>query len=740
MDTRHCRRIFGSALAFVTTLCFVLVSGVAGAGFEIRSLSNRADLISGGDALVEIVLPHGTDASSVRVELNKQDITHRFAVRADGRFLGLVDGLRLGKNKLTAKGKQGPVEKLTITNYPIGGPIFSGPQVQPWICETEVSGLGPSLDPQCNAATQVDYLYRSTNPAQVGFLPYDPVNPPNDVRVTTTDEGKTVPFIVRREVGTLNRGIYAFAVLFDPSKPALPWLSPPAWNRKLYYIFLGGAMPQHRQGPVLPGAFDPVSVVLASDEEMQQVELAYGLAPLVALSRGFATASASLNMFAQSTNSVTSAETVMMVKERLIDRLGEVRYTISAGESGGSMQQHLIANAYPGLLDGIQPGQSFPDIWTVNTEVQDCSLLLRYFTTIAPQLWSDVTQQDAVMDNASLDPGTCRLWTSAFLQLDSAWMNPTSASCFAPFPVGPGLPQPWMYDPEANPSGTRCTMQDYQVALYGARSVDGFANRPYDNVGVQYGLRALQDGKITVEQFVDLNEKVGGRDIDWNTTSNRSEADPFALRAAYRAGQVNLGGGMVTVPIIDLRYCTNDEVHACFHTWETRARLTKTNVHADNHVAFLNAPTGISFDVLDRWVAAVKADNSSDLLAVKIVRNKPADAVDTCWINGQKVTDTSVCAAANPYLGDPRIGAGAPLADDVLKCQLMPLRRNNYSVSFMDGQWARLQSAFPSGVCDWTKESAGFTSVVPWLSFEKGPGGQPLGSVPESKADDGNDD
>jgi len=729
MDTRHCRRTFGPTLAFVTILCLVLVSGVAGAGFEIRSLSNRADLISGGDALVEIVLPHGIDASSVRVELNKQDITHRFAIRADGRFLGLVDGLRLGKNKLTAKTKGSPVEKLTITNYPIGGPIFSGPQVQPWICEPEVSGLGPALDSQCNAATQVDYLYRSTNPAQVGFLPYDPLNPPNDVRMTTTDEGKTVPFIVRREVGTLNRGIYAFAVLFDPTKPALPWLSPSAWNHKLYYIFMGGAMPQHRQGPIITASrrFDPRTLILSDLTPFNE--------GFLALSRGYATASASLNVLGQNTNSVTSAETVMMVKERLIERLGEVRYTLSTGDSGGSMQQHLIANAYPGLLDGIQPALSFPDTWTVNTEVQDCSLLLRYFTMTSPQLWSDITQQNAVMDNANLLPGTCRNWLATIL--DSDWMNPASASCFAVSVTGFGTPQPWMYDPETNPEGTRCTLQDYQVALYGTRPEDGFANRPYDNVGVQYGLRALQDGKISAEQFVDLNEKVGGRDIDSEHTSDRSEADLFALRVAYRTGQVNLGGGMVTDPIIDLRDCANSGVHSCFHTWETRARLIEANGHADNHVVFLSPPSGTSLDVLDRWVAAVKADTSTDPLAVKVVRNKPADAVDSCWINGQRVTDMTVCAAVNPFFGDPRIGAGAPLAADVLKCEVKPLSQSDYPVSLTAGQWARLAAVFPGGVCDWTKSSVGFGQAVPWLSFAAGPGGEPLPPAPVSTPDPG---
>ena len=700
---------------------------------EIRTISNRADLISGGDALVEIVLPPRTRASSVRVELNGRDITRRFAIRADGRFVGLVQGLQLGKNRLTAAvGHR--VERLTVTNHAIGGPIFSGPQVEPWICQTEEAGLGPALDAQCNAPTKVEFFYRSTNAATPGFLPYNPANPPTDVTTTTTDQGVTVPYIVRREHGTLNRSIYSFAVLFDPSKSVAPWRSPVAWNHKLYYQLEGGALPKHKQGVpinVFNSAYQNVFSRVFND---------------LALSRGFAIATTSRDILGNNSNTVTSAESVMMLKEHIVETLGEIRYTLSNGASGGSILQNLIAEAYPGLLNGIQPSATLQDLWSTNTEAQDCSLLVRYFTATSAQLWPDVAQQNAVMDNANELPGTCRgivsLWPP--YQLDDSWMNPTSTSCTAPGGTGFGPHEPWMYDPVTNPTGTRCTLQDYQVAIFGKRP-DGFANRPYDNVGLQYGLKALQAGKITPEQFVDLNEKVGGRDIDWHWTPQRSSADRFALRAAYRSGQVNLGGGMATAAVIDIGACAplptvNSSLHSCFHTPSMVARLVKTNGHADNYVTMQLAPSDVSFDVLDRWLEGIEADMSSDPLAVKVVRNKPADAVAACWINGQQVTDAAACAAAFPAFGDPRIGAGAPLEDDVLKCQLKPLNRSDYNVSFTDSQWTRLQAAFPSGACDWSKPSVGFRPAVPWLSFADGPGGRRLGPPPISRPDNRDDD
>ena len=389
----------------------------------------------------------------------------------------------------------------------------------------------------------------------------------------------------------------------------------------------------------------------------------------------------------------------MMVKERVVETLGEIRYTLAVGSSGGSMQQHLIANAYPGLLDGIQPGASYQDIYTTNTEVQDCSLLLRYFDA-NPGYWFDVTQQNAVMENANELPGTCQSWTTPFYLLDEAWMKPTSASCYVPEGppglrpglVGTGVAQPWMYDPVANPTGARCTLHDYQVAMFGSRP-DGFANRPYDNVGVQYGLRALEAGTISAEQFVHVNENVGGRDIEWNWTAQRSVADRSGLEVVYRSGQVNLGTGMATVPIIDNRTCQNFEIHSCFHSWVMRDRLLKTNGHADNHVILVRSPTDAtsvtamateSFDLLDRWVAAIKADTSDVPLARKVRRNRPAEAEDACWIDGARTTDAAACAAAHPYYGDSRTGAGAPLTIDVVKCRTKPLKRSDYRVTFTD--------------------------------------------------------
>src|SRR5207245_4897317 len=109
-------------------------------GFDIKVLSNRADLISGGDALVEIVLPDGVDPASVRVDVDGRNVTAAFAVRPNWRYMGLITGLAECSNVLTARGTDGAGASITITSHPIGGPMVAGLPGHPWICSTVANG------------------------------------------------------------------------------------------------------------------------------------------------------------------------------------------------------------------------------------------------------------------------------------------------------------------------------------------------------------------------------------------------------------------------------------------------------------------------------------------------------------------------------------------------------------------------------------------------------------------------
>jgi hypothetical protein len=361
-------------------------------------------------------------------------------------------------------------------------------------------------------------------------------------------------------------------------------------------------------------------------------------------------------------------------------------------------------------------------------------MLVHYFNDTSPHLWGNVAQRAAADGHEAA--ASCQAWSLLY----SGTSQPRD---------GCGIPAEQHYDPETNPNGCRGTTRDFMVSILGKRSPKvwtapekirgGFAKSSYDNVGVQYGLRALLDGKITTEQFVDMNEKIGGTTIDFDFIPQRKAADEGSTYTTHRAALLNDGSNLDRVPIIDLRPSGNPEFHTDYHSYSMRERLKKVNGHADNQIIWTSpAPLVVpeaealeAFLLMDRWLAAIEADTSSSPLEVKVVRNKPADAVDACWINDQKVTDMTVCRNAFPYFSAPRIVAGGPLTNDVLKCQLKPLNRSEYGlVPFTDAQWLRLVQAFPGGVCDWSKPGVGQVAAGPWMSFAAGPGGKKLPTAP----------
>ena len=96
------------------------------------------------------------------------------------------------------------------------------------------------------------------------------------------------------------------------------------------------------------------------------------------LREGYAVASASLNVFGNNCNDLLAAETMMMVKEHFIETYGPPRFTIGWGCSGGSYQAHQIGDNYPGLLDGIIVGCSFPDVGYTSISVHSFGARLMY--------------------------------------------------------------------------------------------------------------------------------------------------------------------------------------------------------------------------------------------------------------------------------------------------------------------------------------------------------------------------
>src|SRR5262249_36298935 len=147
-----------------------------------------------------------------------------------------------------------------------------------------------------------------------------------------------------------------------------------------------------------------------------------------------------------------------------------------------------------------------------------------------------------------------------------------------------GLPDSQVFDEHTNPKGVRCSFQDYMVNVFGRRP-DGYANSPVDNTGVQYGLDALKSGAITPAQFVDLNTKMGGHDINYNWQPARSKADSAALSPLYRSGAINEATNLSTVPIIDVPGGDVD-IHETYHPFALSDRMDAAYGNHDNNIVW----------------------------------------------------------------------------------------------------------------------------------------------------------
>jgi len=753
---------FHSALACAIGLAWALTAAAA-SGPQILVLSNRADLISGGNALVEIKWPAGAAVSSARIALDNVSITSAFARRPNGRYMGLVTGLHDGDNLLTVR-TSGAGSRITITNHPIGGPVFSGAQLQPWICATQAAktvtvtgnpGSTPPtaqattkvsflssdpLDDQCNAATVYTYYYRKTTaPANCTFgvtgdhacyTPYDPSTMPADADIAsfTNDRGAIVKDLIRIERGTINRAIYTLVSMFDPRDANTPWTPPKGWNGKLVWQFGASALHSRFQT-------SPVRTLF---------EASGGLG----LQRGFMVATSSLTDHGTNSNDVLGAETLMMVKELITERYGEIRYTIGDGCSGGSIKQLAIASAYPGLVDGLQPQCTYADALTPFIEIPDCGdLQANYYANNPSGQALTEAQRSAI--NGHDNGGFCGVWIRSFLPA----MDPTRAQNCA-FPAD----YPLVYNKDHNPKGIRCTALDHAASAFGTfTGADGIArvSTMVDNVGVQYGLKTLLDRVISAEEFVRLNEGVGGYDNDLVWHPQRSRARPEALAVHYRAGFVSDGRQLAKVPIIDLRgnQSPTGDIHANWRPYSVRDRLDRdAGGHGNQVIWKFNSPTGATppgtalrrkaFSTMDAWLAAIESDRSANPIEAKVLKNRPAAAVDFCIATigtSDSDLDTSVgiedpsCPVKQQ--ASPRQVAGGPRAENIYKCQLKPLAFTDsdyIGVQFSDDQKARLRTVFSDGVCDWNRPGVGQVPVEPWTTFAAGPGGRPLGLPPMS--------
>lgn len=657
-------------------------------------------------------------------------------------------------------GEVGPIE-----------PLFAGPLQYPFLCRTEKSGLGqPMVDNQmgigvpifevaddgsktekivgyskdCLIPTRAYYYYNREGTKY--FFPIEKAN--NDIAKTTVN-GKEVDFIVRIEIGVINRYLYGIAVIKgDDETIELP--TGDNWNQRLVYQFRGGVGIGKKQGRLRPSRL----LERRFDE----------------LKKGYAIAYSSGNQTSNHYNLWQAEELVMRVKNQFVALYGDPLYTVGVGGSGGAIQQFIIAQNHPGLIDGALALYSYPDMLSQITYAYDCDLLEYHFDVgdDGNKKWDTWENRIPVeglnartgADNkfstyytlARVVNGVWPPWTNGMSECVNGWRgliqltnNPWFVHFFDRFE-------------EAVVDKVHWTHWDDLKHIYG-KSPNAYANSIWDNVGVQYGLGALAANDITIDEFLKLNAHVGGwkkhdeyqQENYWKVIkgvslsefspwshhnmshgtleepAQRTEANIDAIRAAYMSGHVFLG--KIDIPVIDLRHYLEDELdmHHISASFSTRERMERAMGHHENQVIWVtkkpHMPLGEAFDALDKWILAQQKHPENDVVA-----SKPQGIEDQCWETentihkGETVWDgewnqqpSGKCVELYPVYKNSRWVAGDSVAGETFKCQLQSvagaIEKGIYQGVDMSSHQETLERIFPDGVCDYSKPSIGMPDL-----------------------------
>ena len=567
-------------------------------------------------------------------------------------------------------------------------------------------------------------------------LPADGSRPANMAQTTLLD-GRTVDYVVRRERGTINRFIYSFAVLAPFGEAAGSEPDTSLWNKRLIYTFDGGVAIGRNQATLGGSALYDIG-----------------------LRKGYAIVHSSGTRTSTHYNLELGGETALMTKEEFVERYGPPLYTVGVGGSGGAIQQYVYGQNHRGLLDAGIPQYSYPDMVTQTIHVGDCELLEHYMdvTDGANPKWLNWDDREWLegLNGHATRPNPYRGGAPGNTECVNGWrgllplaMNPLFGT------AGAGTER---MDP-AVMAAVHWTHWEDVKNIYGVGS-DGYARQTWDNVGVQYGLKALKDGNITQQEFLDLNARVGswkdpgqmvqegqpflpvGGFDPWSsrnarlspdggvTPAPRREGDLSAMRAAYNRGLYF--DGDIDIPLIDWRHYLEEQLdmHNSHQSFASRQRMLDHDGKASNQVIwFTDARPAVAFDqtpeafeVMDEWMANIRRHPKRG-----VAGNKPALATDRCFTTGgaeiargsrvwdgilDDDDDPGACTQAFPLHSTSRIVAGGPLRGGVYKCALQSVDR---AISRrLYGDWrpssaerARLKEIFPTGVCDYSREDVG---------------------------------
>ncbi|WP_432471090.1 DUF6351 family protein [Amphritea sp. HPY] len=604
------------------------------------------------------------------------------------------------------------------------------------------SADSPGYSKDCLHPTQAWYLYN-----RIGTEKFYPLEQANGDIAKVDINGVSSDFIIRVEMGTINRFLYVIAALKGPDG-SLKQPDSQLWNDRLIYQFRGGVGIGYRQGRISPEAIP--------ERRYQQLKLGYAIA--------YSTANQTSNHY----DIWLAEDTALRVKNQFSALYGRPLYTIGIGGSGGAIQQYLIGQNGSSLLDGGLALYSYPDMLSQTLYAFDCELLEYYFDVMAEsprwrnrqqrQLVEGLNSNEYPADNrayiyeaAMVAQGLLPRWPDSSSECVRSWRGLT------PLVNNPQYAHFLPRYSKTVQKQTHWSHWDSLEYIYGTRP-DGYAMRTWDNVGVQYGLNAVRKGQISIREFLHLNASIGGwkqpnemiQEQFWRlngqgsfwdfspwshhnmnlspdggkTPAVRTRADLPAIQAAYQAGHIFIG--QLNIPVIDLRHYLEQELdmHHSSASFSTRLRLLQRQGHHDNQLIWISDkhfdPTPQALEAMTQWLDNQRLYDSTDpqLTRPDSINDRCYDQDGEIIANGATVWNghwnqqsEGPCMAQYPIYSTSRTEAGESLRGDIFKCQLMPVAQaiesGLYEPIDMGPQQARLEQIFAEGVCDYSKPDQG---------------------------------
>ena len=637
-------------------------------------------------------------------------------------------------------------------------PLFSGDLTYPFACSTWESGLGqPEVDNHELLGTPVfmEQNGQLTNKV-IGFSKDCIIKTQIRFFIASSPEHSTEVFnletltlkadeiLLRVEQGTINRYIYTLMMPIEQSE----WTNRTAqslWNKRLIYQFAGGVGIGFRQGKFAP---------------QKLIERRFGQ-----LKKGYAVISSSGNKTSHTYNMLQAEDTALRVKKQFISLYGDPLYTVGIGGSGGGLAQYLLAQNAPGLIDGALPLYSYPDMVSQTLYALDCDLFNNYYTFRSDLAYWDNQNKKRALEGLNSEQLEHKSWffypINQLLNAKPIYLPKIYSECVNGYFGLSALvnnPDQGFLRKTYSPHVKEITHWSYWQDLANVFGKDqhGYAHSIWDNQGVQYGLKALQEDVITAEEFIDLNFHIGGWKganemtkeqllfipftkigiwlTQWSnhnitqslhTPAPRSSASLKAVENAYRYGQVFLGYN--DIPTIDIHHYLEEQLdmHHVSTVFATRLRILEQTGTAKNHKIWIAdaefTPMDEAFQAMDDWLLKGKPN---DTLVSDRCFNKEGEIIaqgDTVWNDSWNNQIQGPCAKHFKIYTNSRIQAGGPWQGSIFKCHTIPVQqainKGHYGNHNMQDYLPQLTEIFPEGVCDYTQgDSAKPNSLTPSLA------------------------